>query len=162
MARKTTPTSGRKAAGATRGAKPAVTKARSTAAAAKKGLVRRSAPAPKAAPARVGRPAAARPLLQSKQELRDRIEKLERANVVLRAKNREAVETSRDAANRIDQLEEQLSKHAGAQPAPDPAAPTEGNVADSASAKPAARRGRKAKVKPAAEDPAPEQEDGEA
>ncbi len=162
MARKTTPTSGRKPSGTTRGAKPAVTKARSTGAAAKKSPVRKTEAGTKATPARIGRPAAARPLLQSKQELRDRIEKLERANVVLRAKNREAVEASRDAANRIDQLEEQLSKHSGAQSAPNAAAPAEESVADAASAKSTARRGRKPKVKPAAEDPAPEPEDDEA
>lgn len=161
MARKTTPISGRKPSGTTRGVKPAVTKARSTGAAPKKSPVRKTDAATKAAPARVGRPAAARPLLQSKQELRDRIEKLERANVVLRAKNREAVEASRDAANRIDQLEEQLSKRAGAQSVPDAALAEEG-VAVAASSKPTARRGRKPKVKPAAEDPAPEPEDDDA
>ncbi len=160
MARKTTPTSGRKPSGVTRGAKPAATKSRSAGAAAKT-VPARKTPAPaKAAPARAGRPAAARAPMQSKQELRDRIEKLERANVVLRAKNREAIEASREAANRIDHLEEQLSKHAGAQPAPEAGQPAE-QPADEVAAKPVTRRGRKPKAKSAAADLAPEPEDEE-
>lgn len=51
---------------------------------------------------------AARPALQTKQELRERIEKLERSNANLRIKNRAATEASRLLAERLDALEEEL------------------------------------------------------
>ncbi len=165
MARKTTPTSGRRQTGVTRGAKPAATRGRAAGATApaKKAPARRTAtaPKPKAAASRTPRaPAAPRAPTQSKQELRDRIEKLERANVVLRAKNREAVEASREAANRIDQLQEQLSRHSGAQPAPAAAdAPPAEAAADEAPPKTAARRGRK--PKPVPDEPAADIPDDE-
>ncbi len=180
MARKTTSTSGRKSPGTARGAKPTATRARQPGAAARKAAPARKTVAPKTAPpkttvsktgpakaasrtgasarskpatARIGRPAAvvARQPVQSKQELRDRIEKLERANVVLRAKNREAVEASREAANRIDQLQEQLSRHEAARPVPsDAEAPVAGTTADISAETPpgkSSRRGRKTKQK---------------
>lgn len=74
----------------------------------------RRAPAAKAiakTPGRAARsPAAASPAIQNKQELRHRIDKLERANVNLRIKNREATETARAQADRIDSLEEELGR----------------------------------------------------
>ena len=161
MARTTTPTSKRKP-GVSRGAKPAATKA-PRASIAKKTAPARKAAAPaksKTAPARAGRPAATRPPVQSKQELRDRIEKLERANVVLRAKNREAIEASREAANRIDQLEEQIGRQVSRESTPTPVeetltkeAGTKDSGAEAAPAKPAARRGRKPKPALVPEEP---------
>ena len=184
MARKTTPTSGRKPTGTARGAKSAATRARKPGAVARKTAPARKAATPKTAAsrnaaskagtarttaprtgiptrtkpaaARAGRSAAAvRQPVQSKQELRDRIEKLERANVVLRAKNREAVEASREAANRIDQLQEQLSRHETVRPAPSDTEMSEVDASGEAAAKPA-RRGRKPrqKAEPVAEEPA--------
>ena len=136
MARTTT-TTGRRQSGATHGAKSPAVKSGRASAAKKTTSTRKIATAvkPKAATR-----SAARTTVQSKQELRDRIEKLERANVVRRTKNREAVEASREAANRIDQLEEQLTRHAATgQPEREP------RPADEAPARPAARRGRKPK-----------------
>lgn len=82
----------------------------------------RRAPAAKAvakAPGRTARPpAAASTPVQNKQELRQRIDKLERANVNLRIKNREATETARAQADRIDVLEEEIERlRAAAKPA---------------------------------------------
>ena len=172
MARKTTSTSGRKTPGTARGAKPVATRARQPGPVARKAAPVRKTVASKGATAKTtasktvvstrikpatARAAAVRQPVQSKQELRDRIEKLERANVVLRAKNREAVEASREAANRIDQLQEQLSRHEAARPGGQPASsdvevPDADAPAEAPPAKPA-RRGRKPKqrVEPVAE-----------
>jgi hypothetical protein len=54
--------------------------------------------------------AAAPTLKLSKDELRVQVEKLERANATLRAKNREANRTARAATARIAELEEQVAK----------------------------------------------------
>ena len=166
MARTTTPTSKRKP-GVARGAKPVATKAPRTTVAKKTAPARKAAALAKSkttAP-RAGRPAAGRPPIQSKQELRDRIEKLERANVVLRAKNREAVEASRDAANRVDQLEEQLGRQGSREPAPTPVEETLTKEAgtEATPAKPAARLGRKPKPAPVPEEPTADEahDDGE-
>lgn len=55
--------------------------------------------------------AAANPVLKlSKDELRAQVEKLERANLALRAKNRESGRTAKLAAARIAELEEQIER----------------------------------------------------
>ena len=54
-------------------------------------------------------PAAPTPKL-SKDELRARVEKLERANATLRTKGREALRNARDAAARIAELEGQVAR----------------------------------------------------
>ena len=150
MARTTTPTSGRRQPGVTRGAKPAAAKPGRSSAAKKTASARKIATAAKSTTR-----AAGRATVQSKQELRDRIEKLERANVVLRTKNRETVEASRDAANRVDQLEEQLARYA----ATDNREPEQALV-DEAPVKPVTRRGRKPRsASPSAEPLASEADD---
>ena len=64
----------------------------------------------------------------SKDELRARVEALERANATLRAKNREANRAAKTAAARIAELEDQVTqlekRVASGQPQPKPSAPS--------------------------------------
>lgn len=81
--------------------------------AAKTAAKARSIPGTKKTAAKPVARSAARPAaaaVQSKQDLRDRIDKLERANINLRTKNREMTEAAREAAERIDTLEEEVAK----------------------------------------------------
>jgi uncharacterized phage infection (PIP) family protein YhgE len=64
---------------------------------------------PSAAAKRVATAAPVAPKL-SKDELRARVEQLERANTTLRAKNKEANRAAKTAAARIAELEDQLAK----------------------------------------------------
>jgi hypothetical protein len=61
-----------------------------------------------AAPRRATAPVAAPKL--SKDELRTQVEKLERTNATLRAKNRETTRAGKEAAGRIAELEEQVER----------------------------------------------------
>jgi chromosome segregation ATPase len=119
MARPTKPTSGRKAA------VPARKPGRSTATPAKAPAKRtRTTAAAKPKQAAVS---AAAPKL-SKDELRARVETLERTNATLRAKNRDANRAAKTAAARIAELEDQVTqlekRVASAQPKPKRSAPS--------------------------------------
>ena len=101
MARATKPTSTRKAAGPTRKlGRPAVTAAKTP------------AKRPKATAAAKPKQAVAAPAAPklSKDELRARVEALERANATLRAKNRDANRAAKTAAARIAELEDQITQ----------------------------------------------------
>lgn len=63
---------------------------------------------PKAKPVPATRAATATTPLQTKQALRERIEKLERSNVNLRIKNRATAEALRVSAERLDAFEQEL------------------------------------------------------
>lgn len=63
-----------------------------------------------AAPKRVPAAAISRPPAVSKDDLRAQVEKLERANAMLRTKSREAGRTAREATARIEELEAQVTK----------------------------------------------------
>jgi chromosome segregation ATPase len=119
MARPTKPTSGRKAA------VPARKPGRSTATPAKAPAKRtRTTAAAKPKQAAVS---AAAPKL-SKDELRARVETLERTNATLRAKNRDANRAAKTAAARIAELEDQVTqlekRVASAQPKPKRSTPS--------------------------------------
>jgi hypothetical protein len=101
MARATKPTSTRKAAASAR--KPG----RPTVTAAKTPAKRPKAPAVAKPTRTVVLPA--EPKL-SKDELRTRVEALERANATLRVKNREANRSAKTAAARIAELEDQVAQ----------------------------------------------------
>jgi hypothetical protein len=64
---------------------------------------------PSAAPKRLATAAPAAPKL-SKDELRARVEQLERANAMLRAKSREANRAAKSAAARIAELENEVAR----------------------------------------------------
>src|SRR4051812_31505750 len=101
MARSTKPTSTGKAAG------PARKPGHPAATAAKTPAKRPKAPA--AAKPKQAAASAAAPKL-SKDELRIRVEALERANAALRAKNRDANRTAKTTAARIAELEDQVAQ----------------------------------------------------
>ena len=101
MARPTKPTSTRKAAA------PARKPGRTTATVAKAPAKHPKAPAAAKPPRTIASPAA--PKL-SKDELRTRVEALERANATLRTKNREANRAAKTAAARIAELEDQVAQ----------------------------------------------------
>jgi hypothetical protein len=89
----------------------------------------------------VGRAAAPK---VSKDELRAEVERLTRANVNLRAKNKEADREAKSAAARIAELEDQVAR-LGQQMAPQPSGAGEGEVAPA----PKTRRGpRRRKIDP--------------
>jgi chromosome segregation ATPase len=101
MARATKPTATRKAAGPTpKLGRPAVTAAKTP------------AKRPKATAAAKPQQAVAAPAAPqlSKDELRTRVETLERANATLRAKNRDANRAAKTAAARIAELEDQVAQ----------------------------------------------------
>jgi len=107
MTRPTKPTSTRKAAATKQAAGPTRKPGRPAATAAKtpaKRLETAVAAKPKQAAA-----APAAPKL-SKDELRTRVEALERTNATLRAKNRDANRSAKTAAARIAELEEQVAQ----------------------------------------------------
>jgi hypothetical protein len=118
-----------------------------------------------AAPKRI--PVAATPTLKlSRDELRVQLEKLERANATLRAKNREANRTAKAATARISELEVIVAKleHKAA-----PAAPATPAKVEKAAAKPtrvkrqSGKGGRGAAVPPgvATQEPAPHDDEAE-
>jgi chromosome segregation ATPase len=119
MARATKPTSTRKAAGPVRKpGRPTVMTAKTPA--------KRTKATGAAKPAQTAASPAAPKL--SKDELRARVEALERANATLRAKNREANRAAKTAAARIAELEDQVAqlekRMASAQPKPKRSAPS--------------------------------------
>lgn len=119
--------------------------------AAKTAAKARSIPGAKKAATKPVARSAAKPAaaVQSKQDLRDRIDKLERANINLRAKNREMTEAAREAAERIDTLEEEVAKLRAAATAT--ASPAKAATpAKSAAAKPAAPKPAAARPDPVA------------
>jgi hypothetical protein len=115
MARSTKPTSTGKAAVTRKAAVPARKPGRPAATAAKMSAKPKQAAAPPAAPK------------LSKDELRTRVETLERANSTLRAKDRDANRAAKIAAARIAELEDQVAqlekRVAAAQPKAKRAAP---------------------------------------
>jgi chromosome segregation ATPase len=124
MARPTKPTSTRKAAVTKKAAVPARKPGRPAATAAKT-PAKHSKPTTAAKPKQAAAPPAAPKL--SKDELHARVEKLERANATLRAKNRDANRAAKIAATRIAELEDQVAqlekRVASAQPTAKRAAP---------------------------------------
>jgi|SRR4051794_40259321 len=97
---------------------------RSTTALAKTPAKRAKAPAAKSTPTTTSLAA----LKLSKDELRARVETLERANAALRAKGRDANRAAKTADARIAELEDQVARLekrlASAQPKPKPSAPS--------------------------------------
>ena len=88
-----------------RGRTPAHTTAKASKATAKPKAPGRLTALPRRGPAAL----AAAPKV-SKDELRAQVEKLERANATLRAKNKEVGRTAKSAAARIAELEDQLAR----------------------------------------------------